>query len=355
MQALAASIQHFSGNVKSAIDLGDAAAVAEIDKLVDELRGQVDEDNVALGLASGGDIGIAITSRHVDLAEGTVINCAIANHFSKIITGPMTFSVTNLPKVGQALTIALHLQVATPSLVTYWDGVEWLGSDVAPTLQTDRPNVLYFTTVDGGVSWTGMTERQAQDLDLSNYATIDQLPDLTPYAKVTDLPDLTPYALDADIPDVTPFAKTADLPNFGSFLSRTGDAVNGKLAAQGFLDRTRQASINSAGQTVALDLAKYNVFHWVLDGNLTMTVPGTMPAGPWDQWPVDDQFSKVTMSIVVRLVMGATLRTVTWWNNITWLTTNGAVPAVPAVGKVCEYVLSTTDGVNWYGREGARN
>ena len=76
-------------------------------------------------------------------------------------------------------------------------------------------------------------------------------------------------------------------------------------------------------------------FQWTLESNLTMAVPGTMPAGPWDQWAAEDQFSKVTLSVVVRLVMGATLRTVTWWNNITWLT--------------------PTDGINWIGREGARN
>jgi len=152
MQALLASLQNYTGKVKVAIDNGDAAAVAEIDKLVEELRLKIDAENVELGVAGGGDMGVAITEKLIDLADGAQIVCAEANHFTKTVTAPVTLSVTNIPPAGRVYTMALHLTNPGAHAVTFWPNIYW-NEGVKPEFSASGRDVVALSTRDGGLTW----------------------------------------------------------------------------------------------------------------------------------------------------------------------------------------------------------
>ena len=325
MQALLASIQNFSGKLKTHVADGDAAAVAEIDRLVEELRMQIDAETVEMGVAVGGDIGVAITTRHLPLGDDNLIDCALANHFSKTVLGDVSFSVTNVPVADRTVTIVLHLTDAGSGNVSFWDNITWLSG--APVFKVAGRDSVLLTTFDSGSTWLAY-----------QFAAFPVLSS----------------AIDSDS-EQTVATSNAVRRVAEERLNKAGDKMDGVLAVQRMLDRTRVETLTST-KSVPLDLDKYSVFQWtLLGGNLSLTVPGSLPTGEWDSWMADDQFSKVSHSIVVRIVMGDTLRTVTWWPNITWLTRGGVAPEVPPVNKMKEYVFTTIDGVNWIGREGPSN
>lgn len=112
-----------------------------------------------------------------------------------------------------------------------------------------------------------------------------------------------------------------------------------ELSLAKFIDR--QTVVSAAIGTVNLDLASSSVFQLTLTGNTTLTVSNA------------PTMINETYTIVVRIIQGATARTLNWFAGITWLNANG-VPATPAANKTIEYILSW-DGTNWIGRRGAGN
>lgn len=112
-----------------------------------------------------------------------------------------------------------------------------------------------------------------------------------------------------------------------------------ELSLAKFIDR--QTVVSAATGTVNLDLSASSVFQLTLTGNTTLTVSNS------------PTMVGETYAIVVRIVQGATARTLNWFAGITWLNANG-VPATPAANKTIEYILSW-NGTNWIGRRGAGN
>jgi len=152
IQALLGSISGFTDKVKSAIALGDEASVAEIDKLIVELREQFDADNIALGVSSGGDMGVAITERLTDLGVGTELVCAEANHFTKTITGPTAFTLSRVPPAGRVYSMALHLTNPGAHAITFWPNIYW-NEGTQPEFSANGRDVVAFSTKDGGLTW----------------------------------------------------------------------------------------------------------------------------------------------------------------------------------------------------------
>lgn len=152
IQALLGSIGGFSDKIKSAIRLGDEASVAEIDKLMVELREQFDADNIELGASSGGDMAVAITERLIELGAGTELVCAQANHFSKTIDAPVTLSVARVPVAGRVYTMALHLTNPGAHAVTFWPNIYW-NEGTKPEFSASGRDVIAFSTRDGGLTW----------------------------------------------------------------------------------------------------------------------------------------------------------------------------------------------------------
>lgn len=153
LQALINSFGNFSEKVKAAINSGDAEQLANLEQLMQNMREEFDEQTIELGAVGGGDFGVAITERVVDLGEGTVIDCGAGNHFLKTITGNTTFSLDRVPAAGRVCTFILRLTNPAAGTLTFWGPIKW-NKGKAPTWSNGL-DVVAFTTYDGGLTWEG--------------------------------------------------------------------------------------------------------------------------------------------------------------------------------------------------------
>ncbi|MCW8158966.1 hypothetical protein D7243_22630 [Stutzerimonas stutzeri] len=120
----------------------------------------------------------------------------------------------------------------------------------------------------------------------------------------------------------------------------TNKTVSGPRSSMAqYIDKT--VTNAAATGTVTLDLVAADVFDLTLSGNTTLALNNA------------PTLSGETFTIVARVRQGATAYSLAWFSGITWLATS--TPATPAANKIAEYILSTTDGVNWLGRKGASN
>lgn len=90
---------------------------------------------------------VAVSASDIDLSTG--------NYFSKTISGTTTFTVSNVPTTGTAVSLILDLTNGGSATVNWWAGVQWAGG-TAPTLTASGRDVLGFFTYDGGTTWTGL-------------------------------------------------------------------------------------------------------------------------------------------------------------------------------------------------------
>ena len=94
--------------------------------------------------------------------------------------------------------------------------------------------------------------------------------------------------------------------------------------------------------TQSLNLTNYDYFNLLLNGATTLTLTG-VPALTNSEYT----------GFVVNVKQGATPYSLTWFANITWLTTNGLAPDAPAANKSKEYVFTTANGTDFVGRVGS--
>lgn len=90
---------------------------------------------------------VAIAASNLDMAAG--------NYFSRTISGTTTFTVSNVPTAGTAISLILDLTNGGSATVNWWSGVKW-AAGTAPTLTSAGRDVLGFFTYDGGTTWTGL-------------------------------------------------------------------------------------------------------------------------------------------------------------------------------------------------------
>lgn len=93
------------------------------------------------------EISAAIPSSDINLSTG--------NYFSKTISSGITFTVSNVPTTGTAVSFILDLTNGGAASITWFSGTDWPGG-VAPTLTASGRDVLGFFTYDGGTNWTGI-------------------------------------------------------------------------------------------------------------------------------------------------------------------------------------------------------
>lgn len=84
----------------------------------------------------------------------SVIDLSTANYFTKTITAPTTFSVSNVPPSGTVASFILDLTNGGSNTVTWWTGTQW-PNGLTPTLTSSGRDVLGFFTHDGGTTWSG--------------------------------------------------------------------------------------------------------------------------------------------------------------------------------------------------------
>ena len=120
----------------------------------------------------------------------------------------------------------------------------------------------------------------------------------------------------------------------------TGQQYAPSFASPLFKGKVANLTVGPGAQS--LNLSTHDYFNLFLGGTTTLTLTG-----------VPSLTNSEYVGFVVNVGQGATPYALTWFNNITWLTTNGLAPNAPAANKTREYVFTTVDGTNFIGRAGS--
>lgn len=83
------------------------------------------------------------------------INLNSGSYFTRTISGTTTFTVSNVPASGTAISFILDLTNGGSATVNWWSNVKWAGG-TAPTLTSSGRDVLGFYTHDAGTNWNGL-------------------------------------------------------------------------------------------------------------------------------------------------------------------------------------------------------
>lgn len=90
---------------------------------------------------------IAVPASAIDVSTG--------NYFTRTITATTTFTVSNVPTTGTAVSFIIELTNGGSQTVNWFSGVKWQGG-TPPTLTAAGVDILGFYTHDGGTTWRGM-------------------------------------------------------------------------------------------------------------------------------------------------------------------------------------------------------
>ena len=120
----------------------------------------------------------------------------------------------------------------------------------------------------------------------------------------------------------------------------TGQQYAPSFASPLFKGKVVNLSVGPGAQS--LNLSTHDYFNLFLGGATTLTLTG-----------IPSLTNSEYFGFVVKVGQGATPYSLTWFNNITWLTPNGLAPNAPAANKTREYVFTTVDGTNFIGRAGS--
>ena len=99
--------------------------------------------------------GAAVLEKEAALGAGTAFDLSAANYFSKTISDPTTFTLSNVPPSGTVLSFILELTDGGSATVNLWSGIKWAGG-AAPALTASGVDILGFYTSDGGTTWRGL-------------------------------------------------------------------------------------------------------------------------------------------------------------------------------------------------------
>lgn len=89
---------------------------------------------------------VALAANAIDLTTG--------NYFTKTISATTTFTVSNVPSSGTAVSFILDLTNGGAFAITWFSGVKWAAA-TAPTLTASGRDCLGFFSHDGGTTWSG--------------------------------------------------------------------------------------------------------------------------------------------------------------------------------------------------------
>ena len=123
------------------------------------------------------------------------------------------------------------------------------------------------------------------------------------------------------------------------------NAFTGQQDAPSFasaLFKGKVTNLSVGPGTQSLNLTNYDYFNLLLTGATTLTLAG-----------IPTLTNSEYTGFVVNVKQGATPYSLTWFANITWLTTNGLAPDAPAANKSKEYVFTTANGTDFVGRVGS--
>ena len=131
----------------------------------------------------------------------------------------------------------------------------------------------------------------------------------------------------------------------GTWATLAANTFTGQQDAPSFasaLFKGKVTNLSVGPGTQSLNLTSYDYFNLLLTGATTLTLTG-----------VPTLTNSEYTGFVVDVKQGATPYSLTWFANITWLTTNGLAPDAPAANKSKEYVFTTANGTDFVGRVGS--
>jgi hypothetical protein len=120
----------------------------------------------------------------------------------------------------------------------------------------------------------------------------------------------------------------------------TGQQNAPSFASALFKGKVTNLSTGPGNQT--LNLTNYDYFNLLLGGATTLSLSG-----------IPTLTNSEYTGFVVNVKQGATPYSLTWFANITWLTTGGLAPDAPAANKSREYLFTTANGTDFVGRVGS--
>lgn len=110
----------------------------------------------------------------------------------------------------------------------------------------------------------------------------------------------------------------------------TGKLTGNHISARASSFRTHVLATTTGSKS--LDLTNYNIFEYTITGNTTVSFTNI------------PEVTDETLIFVLRFTMGATIRTITFNDYITWLTPDGVTPPPPTINKIKEYVITYSNG-----------
>lgn len=93
------------------------------------------------------EIRVLMPANNIDLATG--------NYFVKTITTTTTFTVSNVPSSGTAVSLILDLTNGGSASIAWWANTRWPNGET-PVLSASGRDILAFFTYDGGSNWNGL-------------------------------------------------------------------------------------------------------------------------------------------------------------------------------------------------------
>ena len=105
-------------------------------------------------VSAGGINATGVYKGNITVISGTAIDCSLGNYFTKTITGPTTFTFTNVPtSCVYSMTIEITCN-GSNSITWPTPNVKW-PIDTAPPLTDGKTQMFTFITDDGGTRWRG--------------------------------------------------------------------------------------------------------------------------------------------------------------------------------------------------------
>lgn len=236
-----------------------------------------------------------------------------------------TRTATTVPVTSSTGTSAT-LGIATTSLAGVMSSADKVKLDGVATGAQVNQNTF------GTVSVSGQSDVVA-----------DSVSDTLTLVAGTNVTITTNVATDAITINATATADTSKVAKAGDTM--TGQLIGTQTRMGGYID-TVLINATTTGAT-GLACGTYSVFYLTLTGATTLSISNmpTFTAG------------SEALTIVVKIIQGATAQTLAWFSGITWLTAGGTAPTTPLANKTVEYIFTNTDGAGtaWVGRVGASN
>lgn len=259
--------------------------------------------------------------------EAGFMSAADKTKLNGVEAGAQANVATNLAQ-GTRTTTTVPVTSSTGTSATLDIATTSLAGVMSSADKTKLDSVLSFSTV----SVAGQSDVVA-----------DAVSDTLTLVAGTNVTLTTNAATDAITINATASADATKVAKAGDTM--TGQLIGTQTRMGGYIDKVLVNATTTGTQNLAC--GTYSVFNLTLTGATTLTI-STMPT-----------FTANTeaFTIVVKIVQGATAKSLTWFSGITWLTSGGTAPTTPSANKTVEYIFTNIDSVGtaWVGRVGASN